>query len=58
MILNSYPERNPVSNAQNFRKSFDWELELSVQIEGKETVIKMTKGYVTSDFSLLPNDTI
>lgn len=28
------------------------------KLKEKETVIKMTNGYIASDFSLLPNDTI
>lgn len=29
-----------------------------LKLKEKEAVIKMTKGYIALDFSLLPNDTI
>lgn len=54
-------QRERETQIKNFRSAFDGEFKLSVQIERKEkkkTAITMTKGYIASDFSLLPNDTI
>lgn len=53
-------QRERETQIKNFRSAFDGEFKLSVQIERKEkkAAITMTKGYIASDFSLLPNDTI
>lgn len=55
-------QRERETQIKNFRSAFDGEFKLSVQIERKKkkkkAAITMTKGYIASDFSLLPNDTI
>lgn len=50
--------KTQIKKHELLRKPFHEEFMLFVQTERKRTIIKMTKGHIASDFSLLPNDTI
>lgn len=55
-MIKELSREKPRIKAKKFKKPFG---NSSYQFKSKEKeVIKMTKGYITSDFSLLPNGTI
>ena len=55
-MIKELSREKPRIKAQNFKKPFG---NSSYQFKLKEKeVIKVTKGYITSDFSLLPSGTV